>query len=137
MMPLRSASSDLEPSPPPGAPPPAAAAAAAAATNDATSDTILRVYDGHGKHGHLVSNFVRQRLAEELGRSRRSTTAAPSARCRAHRKTNDALKASGIDVTVSSTACRAQARRTFRVANVGDSRRARPRRQEDGARGGD
>ena len=61
------------------------------------------VYDGHGKHGHLVSNFVRQRLAEALRTIPRSTNpaAAERALAEAHRKTNDALKASGIDVTVS------------------------------------
>jgi len=123
VMPLRSASSDLEPSPPTGAPPPAAAAAA---TNDAASDAIIGVYDGHGKHGHLVSNFVRQRLAEELRTipSLDDPAAAERALSEAHRKTNDALKASGIDVTVSgSTACTALKRgRHLHVANVGDSR---------------
>ena len=121
-MPLRSAFSDLEPSPPTGAPPPAAAAAA---TNDAASDAIIGVYDGHGKHGHLVSNW-RQRLAEELRTipSLDDLAAAERALSEAHRKTNDALKASGIDVTVSgSTACTALKRgRHLHVANVGDSR---------------
>ena len=73
-----------------------------------------------------MSNFVRQRLAEELRTipSLDDPAAAERALSEAHRKTNDALKASGIDVTVSgSTACTALKRgRHLHVANVGDSR---------------
>ena len=91
-------------------------------------DAIVGVYDGHGQHGHHVSRFIKERLAAELSSLGASQLADDKTLEReffaAHHRTNEALKQSGIDVTLSgSTACTALKRgRRLLIANVGDSR---------------
>lgn len=95
---------------------------------DSGGDAIIGVYDGHGQHGHLVSNFIKDRLASEIKaiepEQLRDPAAAEKAFSTAHQRVQEALKQSGIDVTLSgSTACTALKRgRQLLVANVGDSR---------------
>ena len=95
---------------------------------DAGGDAVIGVYDGHGQHGHLVSNFIKDRIASELKaiepEQLRDPAAAERAFSAAHHRVQEALKTSGIDVTLSgSTACTALKRgRQLLVANVGDSR---------------
>lgn len=95
---------------------------------EAGGDAIIGVYDGHGQHGHLVSNFVKDRLAAEIRQIEREHLRDPgtaeAALAAAHHRTQDALKTSGIDVSLSgSTACTALKRgRRLLIANVGDSR---------------
>jgi len=97
-------------------------------TCPAGGDAIIGVYDGHGEHGHHVSRFVKDRLAAELQKIDRANLSdaqtAERALAEAHERTQEALKSSGIDVSLSgSTACTALKRgRRLLVANVGDSR---------------
>lgn len=94
----------------------------------AGDDAIIGVYDGHGQHGHLVSAFVKDRLAAEMRQIDREVLRDPgtaeAALAAAHHRTQEALKTSGIDVSLSgSTACTALKRgRQLLIANVGDSR---------------
>lgn len=94
----------------------------------AGDDAVIGVYDGHGQHGHLVSAFVKDRLAAEMRQIDREVLRDPAtakaALAAAHQRTQEALKTSGIDVSLSgSTACTALKRgRQLLVANVGDSR---------------
>ena len=94
----------------------------------AGDDAVIGVYDGHGQHGHLVSAFVKDRLAAEMRQidreMLRDPATAKAALAAAHHRTQEALKTSGIDVSLSgSTACTALKRgRQLLVSNVGDSR---------------
>lgn len=94
----------------------------------AGGDAIVGVYDGHGQHGHHVSRFVKDRLAAELSQLNASQLSDERTLekeiASAHHRANEALKQSGIDVTLSgSTACTALKRgRKLLIANVGDSR---------------
>jgi serine/threonine protein phosphatase PrpC len=94
----------------------------------AGGDAIMGVYDGHGQHGHHVSRFIKERLATEIskltGAQLGDGRSAERELMAAHHRTNEALKQSGIDVSLSgSTACTALKRgRRLLIANVGDSR---------------
>eukprot|EP01035_Chromulina_nebulosa_P017471 gene17471-23023_t len=94
-----------------------------------TSQAFFAVYDGHGKEGHLCSQFTRDylpqnilnRLDKVIDKSEKSTKQALTV---AHFTTNDLLHSSSIDDSLSGTTSISVLFRQNRVyvSNVGDSR---------------
>ncbi|KAL6629488.1 hypothetical protein ACP70R_029253 [Stipagrostis hirtigluma subsp. patula] len=96
-------------------------------------DHFFGVFDGHGEHGAQCSQFVKQKLCENLLRDSRFHTDAVLALHSAFVATNSQLHADNLDDSMSgTTAITILVRgKTLYIANTGDSRAVIAEKQGD------